>query len=787
MSPAGVGTSGGPPADPVPSAPDATDPAPSAPDAAEPAPPTAERAEREAGGPPRAAKAPGPPPAGPVTAEAARSASAPLPAAAGRTAPFEVWASRLTAALPQAWHRIPFTIAVIAVTVVVGLVGRTIWRPLWQEGWFPQVAYGVPALQEGRLWTLFTGWFFAITPGQYVSGLLLFAVVVGACEIRMGTRVVAVTALVGEIGGVLLASLLVWALSHTSWPWAVHLATVRDAGFTTGALTVLAVTTAALHSPWRLRIRALLGFYVLVAFLFEGTLSDVAHLLAVAVGFAVGQRLFGVEPGFGPRTRRETRLLAFAGLLAIALTELVVLLFPGAGPFGATGGAATSLLDVLIDVVVVGIVANALRLGKRWAWWVTVVLGGLNALVAVAAVVILVAGGVVTDEAITLGTGVLWIAVLVVLLSNRRAFRVPIRRRLPGGLAASEGDALERARTLLQSVGGSTMSWMTLWPEMHFYFLRDGRGYVGYQRHAGIALALADPVAPPGTIAAAVTEFTEDAERGGLTPCLFSVTDTAAEAARSAGWRTVQIAEDTLIDLPGLAFTGKKWQAVRTALNKAKREGIEFRIVTLAEESFAVLAQVRAISEEWVGDKGLPEMGFTLGGVDEALDPAVKVGLAIDAGGSIHGVTSWLPVYAEGGRVRGWTLDVMRRRTDGFRSAMEFMIASACLAFGQEGYEFVSLSGAPLARGEGSTDLDRTDRLLDKLGGALEPFYGFRSLHAFKAKFSPRYEPVHLAFRDEADLPRIGIALTRAYLPDATPRQLIAAGFSAGGKEPEGH
>ena len=244
----------------------------------------------------------------------------------------------------------------------------------------------------------------------------------------------------------------------------------------------------------------------------------------------------------------------------------------------------------------------------------------------------------------------------------------------------------------------------------------------------------------------------------------------------------MQIAEDTIIDLPGLAFKGKKWQDVRSALNKAKRESITFRLVELAGEPFAVLAQVRAISEQWVGDKGLPEMGFTLGGVDEALDPAVKVGLAIDTTGSVHGVTSWLPVYAGDGRVRGWTLDVMRRRDDGFRPVMEFMIASACLALRAEGAEFVSLSGAPLARsGQPGEVLDRTDRLLDKLGASLEPFYGFRSLHAFKAKFNPRHEPIHLAFRDEADLPRIGIALTRAYLPDATPAQLLAAGRATHG------
>jgi hypothetical protein len=110
----------------------------------------------------------------------------------------------------------------------------------------------------------------------------------------------------------------------------------------------------------------------------------------------------------------------------------------------------------------------------------------------------------------------------------------------------------------------------------------------------------------------------------------------------------VQIAEDTLIDLDGLELRGRKWQNVRSALNRAGKEGIAYRQVVLADEPWAVRAQVRAISEEWVGDKGLPEMGFTLGGIDEALDPQRRVGLAIDTDGSVHGVTSWLPAYCAG-------------------------------------------------------------------------------------------------------------------------------------------
>ena len=56
----------------------------------------------------------------------------------------------------------------------------------------------------------------------------------------------------------------------------------------------------------------------------------------------------------------------------------------------------------------------------------------------------------------------------------------------------------------------------------------------------------------------------------------------------------------------------------------------------------------------------------------------------------------------------------------------------------------------------------------------LEPYYGFRSLQAFKSKFQPSHAPLYLVFPDEAALPRIGLALSRAYLPEAGVRDLLS-------------
>ena len=95
----------------------------------------------------------------------------------------------------------------------------------------------------------------------------------------------------------------------------------------------------------------------------------------------------------------------------------------------------------------------------------------------------------------------------------------------------------------------------------------------------------------------------------------------------------------------------------------------------------------------------------------------------------------------------------------------EFLIASACLAFQEQGAQCVSLSGAPLAHSDDVADLGGLDAPARPLGELLEPLYGFRSLESFKAKFQPRDVPLYLVFRDEAALPRIGLALTEAYLP----------------------
>ncbi len=335
--------------------------------------------------------------------------------------------------------------------------------------------------------------------------------------------------------------------------------------------------------------------------------------------------------------------------------------------------------------------------------------------------------------------------------------------------------SMERARKVIKTGEGSSLSWMTTWPGNMYWFSASGQSFVAYRVSTGVALTLGGPVGPKSEMKAVFDEFVLYCRGNGWTPCFYSVPQELRDHADASGWSSAQVAQETVLPLHSVSFKGKKFQDIRTALNNASKAGIRYEWTRYASAPFSVQVQIEEISEEWVADKNMPEMGFTLGSLDELDDPEVRCLLAIDRRHTVHAVTSWLPVYRNG-HIVGWTLDFMRRRSGGFRASIEFLIASAALSLKDEGCEFVSLSGAPLARvEEDPSEMPRPrlrsrppgnlDRLLDWLGATLEPVYGFRSLLAFKAKFRPRYEPLYMVYPDAASLPAVGAAVARAYLP----------------------
>ncbi|QIG38938.1 DUF2156 domain-containing protein [Microbacterium sp. 4R-513] len=664
--------------------------------------------------------------------------------------------------------RVPATLTLVVLILVAGVVWQGLWRPFEDTSTFDVVAYGLPALSDGRWWTPVTGTFFVSQPWVYLFTIASFAGM-GYLESRRGSRAALAYFAVGQLFAVLASALFLLVFSMTPWPWAQEQAMVLDVGPSGGTMACIAAAVGLFVQPWRVRAWLVLLGFVVVALLFWGALADLEHALAVVLVLFADRSL-----RIQRTTLREQRLIAFVVALTLGAITVLTVLTPTNGVFGHTDPVEGPWLDAALDAAVALFFANGLRRGRRWALGWTVGYAILNVVVAALLVVLLLAGagGVQSttgDFSVSIATSTLWLLFLIYLVWVRRAFRSKRKARL----GAPPVPTVDEVKEELHRYGGGTLSWMTTWDGNDY--ARTTNGVVAYQRRSAVAIVLADPLGAEASRPQSVVEFIDTAERAGLIPCFFS----AGEATRAAvpeGWRSLVVADDTIVDLPGLQFTGKQWNSVRSSLNRAGREEMTFRMTRLSDEPWGIQQQLRAISEMWVGDKGLPEMGFTLGTLDEAEDPEVRLALAISPKGDVDGFLSWLPVYGGDGRVRGWTLDLMRRREGGFAPVMEYLIGASARHFSDEGADILSLSGAPLTH-EYPDDAGPIAELTDKLAEVLEPVYGFRSLHRFKEKFHPRYETMYLLFRDESDLTRIAAGLTRAFLPDATIRQFASAGL----------
>jgi phosphatidylglycerol lysyltransferase len=757
------------------------------------------------------------------------------------------------------WATISLLAAIVAAAVVTGALWRGV---LPGSDLYRDVAYGLPALREGRWWTTFLGAFFAPHVILFIPILALLGVTASVYERRVGHWRTLLLALGGQFLATIGAAALIALLQRGDWAWTNDVGAQLDLGISAGGFVLLGALTAVMQPVWRLRVRVAVGAYLIAMVLMSGLIWDVEHIIGFAIGVVVGpllvrRPLCRPQVHFGARTQRSTVALIVA---VTAVSRIVEAGWPGnGGPFHmgnvAEHSSAVTLSFVVTSVLMLA-TADSLRRGRRVAWVFVTVLTSVNLvigtwsassgernaqLVLTTAQLILLLGTAASFSARTrpaafrrAGRRLAWVAGFLLLYtaagfgalqhdfspvarpadmiteflyrltfssggaiepattasrwfvgSIGTVWLVALATTAIGIMAScerpvAEPDQDERLRTHLREYPSSDIAWMSTWRGTTAWWSQDGQTAIGFRVVGSVALCLADPIGPIERREDALREFDEHCFKNGWTPCLFAASGATAVLASSLGWRSVEVAENSVVQLGSLEFRGKAWQDVRTALNHAAKQGITLRVARWSECSPVITDQLRAISGEWVSDKALPEMGFTLGTLREAHDDEVRLHLAVREDGTIEGFTSWLPVF-EHGQIIGWTLDLMRHRQQGFRPVMEFLIASSAVQFQLDGYRFMSLSAAPLATPPevlaGGGDRTALQRVLDLLAVSLEPSYGFQSLFKFKQKFQPEHDPMYLVFPDETALAEIGVAIARAYVPDAGLRDWVAMGW----------
>jgi phosphatidylglycerol lysyltransferase len=340
-----------------------------------------------------------------------------------------------------------------------------------------------------------------------------------------------------------------------------------------------------------------------------------------------------------------------------------------------------------------------------------------------------------------------WLARLYILILLLRP--VILRSRLEA--------PIEMVVKAFQAHSRYSLSAFALQEDKNHLLLQKGKGLVAYAVRSGVALSCGDPLAADSDLPSCIEEYLAHCRKNSWIPCIYEAAEARLGIYSSFGMRSLKMAEEALIDLPAFNLAGGSRANLRAMVNKVNKSGVRVRLYDRANALDAFLdEQLEEISEEWLAEKKLGELGFSLGIF--ALEGLHGIPVFVcEQGEQVLAFVSWLP-YKQGKAV---VLDLMRKRKDTPAGTMDVLLAHSLLSLQKQGFLEASLANAPLANV--NTPSTRMEKGVNLLFENLNQFYGYKNLFQFKKKFAPRWEGRYLIFPSGADLPKVAFALSSVH------------------------
>ena len=336
-------------------------------------------------------------------------------------------------------------------------------------------------------------------------------------------------------------------------------------------------------------------------------------------------------------------------------------------------------------------------------------------------------------------------------------------------IGADENAARSRARRVLVGWGAAPLLFFGLLPDKRYLFggTENSEWAISYRVVGRHALALGDPFGEPNSVPEAIAEFLAHCRRQGWKPAFYQVTPDHLGAYRAAGLNSVKVGEDAQIGLGEFSLAGKRFKNLRNDLRRIEKAGVVLETYGPdAPPTCEAIAEMSAISENWRQAHRAKEGSFAMGGFDphSALFQESRAFAAHDTGsGRMLAFTTFVPVFDMEG-IRGWTLDLMRRRGDALHGVMDFLVISAAQQFAEEGASLLSLGLSPLAGAEEASEAAAVSHVRRFLFTRLNRVYNFQGLHTFKGKFATQWEPRYLVYQRGLGLTATAGAILKAHL-----------------------
>lgn len=270
-------------------------------------------------------------------------------------------------------------------------------------------------------------------------------------------------------------------------------------------------------------------------------------------------------------------------------------------------------------------------------------------------------------------------------------------------------------------------------------FSADGHAFIMFGRRRADWIAYGDPVGAEDAIPALGWDFVEEAQKANCRPVFYEISERHLPLMIEMGLALHKVGEEAVVHLAGFSLAGAKFKTMRAAYNKRLREGLVIEVLA-PPHAPALIAELRTVSDAWLGDKVGREKGFSVGRFDPAWLDRTPVAVVRHEGR----VLAFASILAPGSG-RRVAVDLMRYLPEEASGMIEFLFLALIEHYRAAGAEEFSLGMAPLA---GLSDR-RAARLWHRFGALMfrhgGAFYNFEGLRAFKQKFQPDWRPRYIA------------------------------------------
>ncbi|PQM28797.1 GNAT family N-acetyltransferase [Sphingopyxis lindanitolerans] len=324
------------------------------------------------------------------------------------------------------------------------------------------------------------------------------------------------------------------------------------------------------------------------------------------------------------------------------------------------------------------------------------------------------------------------IAVLLAGLALWRLF-APSPRAAPS--EAIGFDALGSALALADQ----TDAFLAFTGDKRFLLADEGDAFLMYRVESANWIMMGDPVGNEARWSDLLWKLREraDAAQGRL--LLYQIGARCLPHAIDLGLSIVKYGEEARVDLADFTLAGPQAKTLRHAERRAVEGGANFAILPAIAVP-AHIAELKAVSDDWLRAKQQREKAFSLG----SFDPAYMAHFPCAVVRMEGRIIAFANILATPNREE-MSVDLMRHVAALPYGVMDFLFIRLMEHARAQGYRRFTLGIAPLAGIDGRKLAPAWARGAAFLFRHGEMLYGFGGLRSYKAKFATHWEPRYIA------------------------------------------